>query len=87
MKRPDSIFTKFCLVSHGDQEICRAGVYFAMMNVFVLQLMCVLMQSQVYSVMYTAAFKKLFMDLNEEEVDYMPEDQTASADTLMVLLT
>ena len=50
-----------------------------MMNVFVLQLVCVLMQSQVYSVMYTAAFKKLFMDLNEEEVDYMPEDQTASA--------
>ena len=79
-----------------------------MMNVFVLQLMCVLMQSQVYSVMYTAAFKKFFMDvellhhklslsvslldttnldLNEEEVDNMPEDQTASADTLMVLLT
>ena len=79
-----------------------------MMNVFMLQLMCVLMQSQVYSVMYTAAFKKLFMDvellhhklslsvslldttnldLNEEEVDNMPEDQTASADTLMVLLT
>ena len=79
-----------------------------MMNVFVLQLMCVLMQSQVYSVMYTAAFKKFFMDvellhhklslsvslldttnldLNEEEVDDMLEDQTASADTLMVLLT
>ena len=79
-----------------------------MMNVFVLQLMCMLMQSQVYSVMYTAAFKKFFMDvellhhklslsvslldttnldLNEEEVDNMPEDQTASADTLMVLLT
>ena len=78
-----------------------------MMNVFVLQLMCVLMQSQVYSVMYIAAFKKFFMDvellhhklslsvslldttnldLNEEEVDNMPEDQTASADTLMVLL-
>ena len=58
--------------------------------------------------MYTAAFKKSFMDvellchklslsvslfdttnldLNEEEVDNMPEDQTASADTLMVLLT
>ena len=34
-----------------------------MMNVFVLQLMCVLMQSQVYSVMYTAAFKKFFMDV------------------------
>ena len=27
------------------------------------------------------------LDLNEEEVDNMPEDQTASADTLMVLLT
>merc|ERR1719369_551526 len=38
-------------------------IYFAMMNVFVLQLMCVLMQSQVYSVMYTAAFKKFFMDV------------------------
>mgnify|MGYP006233114839 CR=1 FL=1 len=25
------------------------------------------------------------LDLNEEEVDNMPEDQTASADTLMVL--
>ena len=34
-----------------------------MMNVFVLQLMCVLMQSQVCSVMYTAAFKKFFMDV------------------------
>ena len=33
-------------------------VYFQMMNVFVLQLMCVLMQSQVYSVMTTAARKK-----------------------------
>ena len=57
------MLTNCCLVSHGDQEICRAGVYFAMMNVFMLQLMCVLMQSQVYSVMYTAAFKKFFMDL------------------------
>jgi len=27
------------------------------------------------------------LDLNEEEVDNMQEDQTASADTLMVLLT
>ena len=27
------------------------------------------------------------LDLNEEEVDNMPEDQTASAETLMVLLT
>ena len=66
------------------------------------------MQSQVYSVMYTAAFKKFFMDvellhhklslsvslldttnldLNEEEVDNMPEDQTASADTLLTWLS
>ena len=71
-----------------------------MMNMFVLQLVYVLMQSQVYSVMYTAAFKEFFMDvkllhhklslsvslldttnldLKEEEVDNMPEDQTASA--------
>ena len=36
--------------------LCRC-VYFAMMNVFVLQLMYVLMQSQVYSVMNTSGYK------------------------------
>ena len=36
-------------------------VNFAMVNVFVLQLMCVLLQSQVYSEMNTAAYKKFCM--------------------------
>ena len=79
-----------------------------MVNVFVLQLMCLLLQSQVYSVMNTAAYNKFCMEvellrskltlsvslldtvnlnLYEEEVDKMQVDQTASADTLMVLLT
>ena len=82
-------------------------VYFAMMNVFVLQLMYVLMQSQVYSVMNTSGYKVCTeveplhsqpilpvllldttnLDLDEEELDNMQVDQTASADTLMVLLT
>ena len=80
-----------------------------MVNVFVLQLMCVLLQSQVYSVMNTAAYNKFCtevwllhpklilsvslldttdLDLDEvKEEENMQVDQTASADTLMVLLT
>ena len=82
-------------------------VYFEMMNVFVLQLMYVLMQSQVYSVMNTSGYKVCTeveplhsqpilpvllldttnLDLDEEELDNMQVDQTASADNLTVLLT
>ena len=74
------------------------------MNVFALQLMYVLMQSQVYSVMNTSGYKVCTeveplhsqpilpvllldttnLDLDEEELDNMQVDQTASADTLMV---
>ena len=34
-----------------------------MVNVFVLQLMCLLLQSQVYSVMNTAAYNKFCMEV------------------------
>ena len=34
-----------------------------MVNVFVLQLMCVLLQSQVYTVMNTAAYNKFCMEV------------------------
>ena len=86
--------------------LCRC-VYFAMMNVFVLQLMYVLMQSQVYSVMNTSGYKVCTeveplhsqpilpvllldttnLDLDEVKEENMQVDQTASADTLTVLLT
>ena len=38
-------------------------INFAMVNVFVLQLMCVFLQSQVYSVMNTAAYNKFCMEV------------------------
>ena len=40
-----------------------------MMNVFVLQLMCVVMQSQVYSVMTTAAREKSYVETKVCEVE------------------
>ena len=45
---------------------------------------CGVASSQVMSV---SLLDTTNLDLNEEEVDNMQEDQTASADTLMVLLT
>ena len=88
-------------------------VYFVLlMNVFVLELLYVLLQSQVYSVMTgvtTVAFVKFSLESEDGEVELldaesslflpntakpdldqeedMQEDQTASADTPMVILT
>ena len=82
-------------------------VNFARVNMLVLKLMCLLLQSQVYSGMNTDAYNKFCMEVEllhskismsvslintinlnlcEEEVDKMQVDQTALADTLMVLL-
>ena len=49
-------------------------VYFQIMNVFVLQLMCVLMQSQVYSMMTTAARKKSYVETKVCEVEQIPPE-------------